>query len=63
MFIEYNKKMTNKQLKHIINYFTCINRISKSWNDGKLKLYPSIANNLQLENRLGYLLAIYEDSI
>jgi len=58
-----DKEMTNKQLRDAIVYICYINRINRTWMEGKKKLVPSDAKKDELEKRLRILLARYEDII
>ena len=55
--------MTNIQMRELINFYTYINKVPRTWKDGKRSLTPSRANKRDLEKRLRLILAEYEDMI
>ena len=61
--IRFDKDMTNVQMRYLINFYTYVNKVPRTWNDGKRTLTPSKANKLDLERRLRLILAEYEDMI
>ena len=61
--IRFDRDMTNFQMRELINFYTYINKVPRTWKDGKRTLTPSRANKLELERRLRLILAEYEDLI
>ena len=61
--IRFDRDMTNFQMRELINFYTYINKVPRTWKDGKRTLTPSRANKLELERRLRLILAEYEDMI
>ena len=61
--IRFDRDMTNFQMRELINFYTYINKVPRTWKDGKRTLTPSRANKLQLERRLRLILDEYEDMI
>ena len=61
--IRFDKDMTNVQMRDLINFYTYVNKVPRTWKDGKRTLTPSKANKLDLERRLRLILAEYEDMI
>ena len=61
--IRFDKDMTNIQMRELINFYTYINKVPRTWKDGKRSLTPSRANKRDLEKRLRLILAEYEDMI
>ena len=61
--IRFDRDMTNFQMRELINFYTYVNRVPRTWKDGKRTLTPSGANKTELERRLRLILAEYEDMI
>ena len=61
--IRFDKDMTNVQMRDLINFYTYVNKVPRTWKDVKRTLTPSRANKLDLEKRLRLILAEYEDMI
>ena len=61
--IRFDRGMTNFQMRELINFYTYINKVPRTWKDGKRTLTPSGANKRELERRLRLILAEYEDMI
>ena len=61
--IRFDRDMTNIQMRELINFYTYINKVPRTWKEGKRTLTPSGANKLELERRLRLILAEYEDMI
>ena len=61
--IRFDKDMTNTQMRELINFYTYVNKVPRTWTDGKRTLTPSGANKPELEKRLRLILAEYEDMI
>ena len=61
--IRFDRDMTNFQMRELINFYTYVNKVPRTWKDGKRTLTPSRANKQELELRLRLILAEYEDII
>ena len=61
--IRFDRDMTNFQMRELINFYTYVNKVPRTWKDGKRTLTPSGANKQELERRLRLILAEYEDMI
>jgi len=61
--IRFDRDMTNIQMRALINFYTYVNKVPRTWKEGKRTLTPSGANKTELERRLRLILAEYEDMI
>ena len=61
--IRFDRDMTNIRMRELINFYTYVNKVPRTWKDGKRTLTPSGANKTELERRLILILAEYEDMI
>ena len=61
--IRFDRDVTNFHMRELINFYTYINKVPRTWKDGKRTLTPSRANKQELELRLRLILAEYEDMI
>ena len=61
--IRFDRDMTNFQMRELINFYTYVNKVPRTWKDGKRTLTPSGANKRELERPLRLILAEYEDMI
>ena len=61
--IRFDKDMTNVQMREVNKFYTYINKVPRTWKEGKRTLTPSGTNKLELERRLRLRFAEYEDMI